>query len=246
MNIMSRKVVHPFLALLLPLALLGAFAVSSAQAVEVIQFDINTDRPSYIVGDTVNWSIDVSILNSTAENFGIAIMSLDVDDVLGEVLTGGTVPTDGPFGSYSFSSGGDPEQGGLLSIGALLVQQDASVTIPGVGQFSFVRGADDANASAPSNIRENLRLAEGSFVTTIVGQNMLVGVDPQFGTATPANTRFSAAGQVGGAGPEYTNVLFNNASFTVTAIPEPGSLALLSMGAVFLLRRRRRLPKALP
>ncbi|MCA9131981.1 MAG: hypothetical protein KDA45_02455 [Planctomycetales bacterium] len=197
-------------------------------AAEAILFDISTDQTTYVQGDMVHWSIDVNILNSTAENFGIASMSMNLNDSLGETLVPGVVPATGPFSGY-LTSGGTPSGSGLIAIGGVLTSQDASVTVPGVGTFKLVRGADDANEAAPSNQRSDLRLAEGSFMATRVGEHSLVGSLP----SEASNFLFTAAGQQVGAGREYAPISFNNASFTVTAIPEPSS-ALLFFAAMAL------------
>jgi hypothetical protein len=201
-----------------------AIRTASTASGAVISMYVLTDKTNYFAGELVEWSIVFDIENSTAlDNFGIATISANLSDSVGETLTAGTVNvTNSPsFVTFDITSGGswDAPTNTLYEISALDFQQDP------------------ATIGAHGSSLTNILLARGSYVATRGGTHIL--------SVTPGstNTHFTAAGQDFFAATSYTAINLSNATLNVTAVPEPSSIALMSLGCAFLCRsviRRRK------
>jgi hypothetical protein len=188
---------------------------------EFMILTLSTDKISYQVGETVNWAVQFDIGGSTANNFGLATITINLADSQGNVLSPGVVNSSFPpngLGLYTrFGGAWDPTTLRLLELGAALPQNNLAV----VG----------SNASQ----RNNLPLAIGSYVVTTIGNHMLIG------SPGTANNFFTTSDGLNSSNlPSYSPITFNNASFNVTAVPEPSSFLLLFLtGLGFAVVRRK-------
>ncbi len=204
------------------LGMLLVLAFSHPTFAEFMTLSLSTDKISYQVGETVNWTARFDIGGSTATNFGIATISINLRDSQGNTLSpalvNNTFPPTGFAGYFRFSGAWNPATLRLEEVGAALQQNNFTV----VG----------SNGSQLTNIL----LAQGSYVVTSSGNHTLIG---SLGTTNNYFTTFDGLNTANL--PSYAPLTFNNANFNVIAVPEPSSLAFLSLaGFSFAVVRRSR------
>lgn len=164
-----------------------------------------------VVGGTVNWSLTATVTDFS-DNFGINTISADLDSSV-DTLTAASVVG---FSGYANRTGGSPAGGDLFDIGAILFQQDSNVVL-----------------GASGNLGPHL-LASGSFTATTQGSHTLTA------SAGSLNNYFTEAGQANALGGVFT-VNDGSVRYTVSAVPEPGSFAVLGVVALLGFTRRRRI-----
>lgn len=190
---------------------------TSLARADVIRYTITTDSDTYVTGDTVDWSVVLEVTESSASNFGLESAALNLRDSLGETLTPGTINFGGFPGYFPFGGEFDNSDQTLKEM---------------VVALSFQSGAVLQHVS-DSELPPPIQFASGSFVATQVGSHTLQGSEGR------VNAHFSAANVVAGTGPLY-DVTFRNAAFSVSAVPEPSAIGMLSVASVLLGIRRRR------
>ncbi len=191
---------------------------------DIIDIQILTDKASYLTNETVHWRVVLNLRDQSASNFGIASIAINLQDSRGDQLSTGvvnTAPAPLGFGGYSFRSGGtwNAASGSLLEVGAVM----------------FVQNSESVVGRTGINPTNGIQLASGSYSPTTLGIHELTGA------LGSSNTYFTGPNQFLGAGDiTFSQLNFEFASFTVSAVPEPSSLVLCSLGGIYLESRRRR------
>lgn len=195
------------------LAVILCAAVASAATISV---DISTDKALYLAGETVYWTCR-AWSSDTTDNYGLSLISVDLEDSLGEVFnaadhTGATLTGSYyDFVNFSFvleGGGGDPGEAGKLQ--DIVVRQVA--VIYNVG--------NDGSPHA---------YAQGNFEATIGGMHTL-SVSVRAANYYPDDTGSNPVGFASG------DMINGDTQFEV--VPEPATLMLLGLGGIALLRRR--------
>jgi hypothetical protein len=176
---------------------------------EMVMFYVTTDKASYDPGEMVQWQILFDVGNSTSTtNFGVSALSVNLEDSFGNTLSTGVInkSTSPSFLAYDFSDAGtwDGPNAKLYEITVLEFAQSLDV----VGRHG--------------NQLNNILFASGSFTPTTAGMHTLLG------SQGSTNTYFTAANQNFFAATTYESISFANATFNVTAVPEPSSILLLA------------------
>jgi hypothetical protein len=188
----------------------------TASAALVLDYVVDiVESGPVVVGSTIDWTITAAVSGTpdSGSNFGIATLSVDVSDSLGETLSAGTIGTS--FAGYEFSDGGTFDDPVLRFIGALDLTQNAATVGDSPGSFL---------------------LASGSYTVTQVGTHTLQAM-----ANVDTSMYFTAAGQDNGDASPYDSVNFGSDS--VEVVPEPSSLAMMGLAALsplwYRIRRRR-------
>lgn len=203
--------------LTLTLFLTALFATTNSNAA-LITFDVNIVDDTVQVGDTIDWEIFVTVSNSDANNFGIATVSANLTDTIGDMLNAGTISA--PFTDNGFTSGGTVSGNQLVELTSV----------------SFIQSNFTTDGIEGANLGPHL-FAFGSYVPTTIGTHTLEV------SAGSANLQYTAANQFNGAGTVDFDTVFNSAMFNVsesTAVPEPSSCAVLALASMCGIFRRRR------
>ena len=197
--------------------LLGLAVVpGSARGDLMLQYDVTIVQAGPVaVGSEIDWEIraEISGAPNVGSNFGIAQLSVDLEDSHQETLSAGTI--DVLFAGYEFQSGGTFNTPKLQFIGALDLTQSGTT----VGDSSG-----------------SLLLGTGSYTVTQTGLHTLqafVNVDP--------STYFTAAAQSNANASPYDVITFGSDSIQV--VPEPSSLGPLGLVACAACGMRRRRQK---
>ena len=199
------------------LAALLCAAVASAATISV---DVTTDKVLYLAGETVNWT--VYAWASAGDNFGVALLSVDLQDDQGETLSAGQTVGGGPtfelqdteYGVdewFTLQSAGTPGPGGTLV--DVLANQSPNFPLYNIG-----------------NDGSQHLYAKGSYVATVKGWHVL-SVSVRAANYWPDDTGSSAVGFGSG------DMVGGGTDFEV--VPEPATLMLLAGGIGILVRRRR-------
>jgi len=201
-------------------ALLGILVWTSVASAATISMSVTTDKDTYLPGEMVHWTIYAWA--SSGDNAGVALLSADLADSLGEVfnaaLTSGGGPTFELQGTgygvdewFILQSAGNPGVAGQLQ--DILVNQSPSFPKYNIGNVGS----------------ESLALvyAQGEFEATMMGVHTL--------SASVRAANYWPTG--GGSAQDFGTKIGGNTQFEV--VPEPATLVLLSLGGVALLRRRR-------
>ena len=200
-------------------AILLIAAVSQAHG-DLVTIMVEVDAPIFSAGDSVDWRILATVSNVSNDNFGIATLAVNLNDSRNDVLSPATA-IGAPFSDYfTFNGQFEVSTSTLLEITASLSSQNSSL-VEGISP-----------AIDPNSNLGPLLLASGSYRPTI-GSHELAA------SAGSANLFFTAAGQLNGAGTRDFDLAFQPANFVVSAVPEPSSLMMFSVGVVVMMRRRR-------
>ncbi len=200
-------------------AILLIAAVSQAHG-DLVTIMVEVDAPIFSAGDSVDWRILATVSNVSNDNFGIATLAVNLNDSRNDVLSPATA-IGAPFSDYfTFNGQFEVSTSTLLEITASLSSQNSSL-VEGISP-----------AIDPNSNLGPLLLASGSYMPTI-GSHELTA------SAGSANLFFTAAGQLNGAGTRDFDMAFQSANFNVSAVPEPSSLMMFSVGVVVMMRRRR-------
>ena len=210
-------------------ALFALFVFSSAANAQIVidEFDVGNDLEVFGLGMDMDQTVDSSILGGTRDESLTVVQPAVGNAVLG------TFGFDGDFtiaqgssdqiqGSLTYSlAGADLTGGGSLDAFFLDITSSDGITISDVLQIS-VGDSNGVNAIQ-------------SVTLPAVAQPVLVGFSGfgalDFTSVDSLALEFDFANAPGGD--------FSIGSFQAVAIPEPGSLCLLSMTSLVLLRRRR-------
>lgn len=217
----KKNVVKSTQGILNALALLISIVLTSERAVADLVFDISTDKATYRVGEQIQWSVEISITGSDdiAGNFGLNAVSLNLRDSAGSELLPGAINAN-IFGPAYFKNGGtyEADTQRLLDITAVVFQRSSSA-LNNVGT------------------RSGILFATGLYEAQELGSHTLIGsVDPDINF----NAYFDSATDEISSSP-FSAIRFNNAAFSVNAIPEPSSFGILGMlGCGILVIRRNR------
>lgn len=202
------------------LALLISFALTSEHAAADLIFDISTDKASYRVGEQVQWSVQISITDSDdiPGNFGLNAVSLNLRDSAGSVLLPGAINED-VFGPAYFKNGGTYEA--------------PSQRMLDISAVAFLRSSSTLNSVGE---RSGVMFATGLYQALELGSHTLMGsVEPNINFNAYFNSdtdEFSST--------SFSEIRFNNAAFSVNAVPEPSYFGIMSMLAGGLLTLRRK------
>ena len=193
---------------------LPGFPVASARA-DILTLEVSVERDVVAVGQEVRWSVWAVASETSADNFGIATITGDLMDSMGEQLLPGEIGE--PFLDYGFRSGGtwDANAGILLEITAVLFSQDNS----------RAEAVDPRNKSG-SNLGP-LLFASGAYVAVRPGGHELNV------SGGSLNSYFTSTGQLNGGANRVFDLRVVSAGFLVVAVPEPCSG--FSVGLVMVL-----------
>ena len=200
----------------------AALAVSAGPAgAEILTFDLVLDDTNYLEGETVNWQVFVTPSDFNAGYLGIGTAEFDLDESRDEALSPGAVTA--PFSAYTFTSGGT-------------VNGPGNLTAVFAGQLAY-----DPAVVTGTSAGTPLSLATGSFTARTVGAH-----DLTLSALLGSNSFYQTQPAGGQLLVVFDAVVGDTESFTVSAVPEPATAALLGLVAAFgglgAVRRRRAAP----
>ncbi len=194
--------------ILLPLTLLAS---RPAGADIVLTFDVTTDRTSYDVGETINWSLFVTSSATEGETFnGIGGLSINLAESAGDLLSPATIDPQWASNLYSVDAG--------TVVGSAITEITVLAAIPVVPVTPL--GSDGAI----------LNYATGSFTASSVGAHTL---NPTFtrpdGVSVEGDNSYLDTSDVFTA---FGSSSLNGATFSV--VPEPSSMQLMMVATALL------------
>ncbi len=201
------------------------------------------------VGDSITLSYDVSFtagtIVSSSDNFRYALYDRQgaaQEATNSNLNVNGTSNTQ-PFRGYWYGVDTNPEaagaQGTIRERSGTVANSDpfANATATQIGSptgvVTFASGQTYTGTMTLTLSNVNEITLSGSF-TGNAGSNLFSLVD-----SSPITTTYSVVGFLNGGGINADQVTFSNVDVTFTAVPEPASLALLGLGGLACLRRRR-------
>ena len=207
---------------ILPLLLAAPMLLVAIPSRADLIFEISTDQQDYRVGEMIEWSIAISVtgIDDTSENFGLSSVSLNLRDTSGSPLVPGTINSD-VFGPAYFKSGGTYE--------------DSTQRLLDISASAFLRSSSTLNTVGE---RSNIAFASGSYEATAIGAHSLVG---SADSNINFNAYFNSSTDEFSTSP-FSATTFNNASFSVSAVPEPGASILLLVSGIWMTATHRRRP----
>jgi len=211
------------------LSVLAIFVGASAATAADIHLRVTTDKYSYLVGETVNWTFYVWADNSDVapEVAGVSLIAVDLLESENETLTPALTSNLGAI-KWLTDSTYDAIYGGFTLQSAGLGDIDGLLANINVYQLHESRVLGIGNTGDPDTV-----FAKGSFEAYEVGTH----------TLSPENRACDYWPGSTGNAVRFALGTTQDAEFTVDPIPEPATVCIMGIGLSGLLtviRRRRR------
>ena len=211
----NRQIVSGIIALCL-------FSTAAFGVAETINLKVVTDKSTYIAGETVNWTI--SAWADAGANHGVSLLGVDLAESKTETLSSADKENYNNIPSLPQLVGG-----GYGILQGFILGSTGNATV--AGQVADINVYQ--NAGAPvydiGNSGETA-FAEGSFQASVLGGHTLSATLRAGNYWADTSATASAFG--------LTDLSEAGADFTV--LPEPGTMCLVGLGGLALLRRRKR------
>jgi len=211
----NRQIVSGFIALCLFST--AAFGVAG----ETINLKVVTDKSVYAIGETVNWT--VSAWADSGANHGISLLGVDLAESKNETMS--------PADKENYNN--IPTLPQLVG-GAYGILQ--GFTLGSAGNATVAGQVADINVyQSPGSPAYNIGnsgeavFAQGSFQASVLGDHTL--------SASLRSGNYWADTSATAAAFESVDLSEASADFLV---PEPGTICLVGLGGLALLRRRRK------